>query len=144
MSNFYKIFTIVFAIIINKHYNLLFYMFDLSMMSKDKVYLLVLVAFAIIVIIYIGNKYIKDEIKRGVLKDKHRRLKKEKKNMMNRMSSQEDTGDDDMDSYINPVVGIDPMDNDNFAQFEDNNTDLPKRFGKNDIGQREMLENIRK
>lgn len=126
-------------------------MFDLSMMPKDKIYLFVIVGIVIITIIYVGNKYIKDEIKKGVVKDKHRRMKKEKRMMMNRMTDQENSGDEydaemDMDSYVNPI-GIEPMNNDNFAQFEqqeDNRDSLPKRFGKNDIMQREMLENIRR
>ena len=124
-------------------------MFDLSTISKDKVYLIVIVLLVIGAIIYIGNGYIKKEIKKGVIKDKHKKMKKDKKmSMMRKIQEQQsinldDDREMDIDSYINPVAA--EPGNSTFAQFDQmEDTSMPKRFGQNDIMQREMLENIRK
>jgi hypothetical protein len=125
--------------------------------SKDKIIIISVVIVVVGIILVLGNNYVKKMIKKELLRDKKKRKYLEKKNRMNNVSipireSQREIEDvpeedADMDSYINPI-GIDPSNGDNYAnyqQVEENEEEKrdDKRFNKNDIMQRDMMENAR-
>ena len=125
--------------------------------SKDKIIIIGVVIVVVSIIIILGNNYVKKMIKKELVRDKKKRKYYEKKNRMKNISlpvnetqremEDEPAEDADMDSYINPI-GIDPSNNDNYANYqnvEENEEDKrdDKRFNKNDIMQRDMMENVR-
>lgn len=106
---------------------------NLSSLVKDNI-VFYIIGFAVLVtIIYFASKYVKHEIKRGIIKDRKKRSKQNEKTMAHEQYYDDD--DDDIDSYINPVDI-----NDDFKQ-QDNEQEI-HRFTKDNIMQRDLLDRI--